>query len=82
MNTSYYDRARETRDWSERKKDLNTRFLQTLRHAHDRSSAYREMYDTAGIDLSKIQGLEDIENLPLLRMTDLMGGRALSFRRI
>jgi len=72
MNTSYYDRARETRDWSERKKDLNTRFLQTLRHAHDRSSAYREMYDTAGIDLSKIQGLEDIENLPLLRMTDLV----------
>jgi phenylacetate-CoA ligase len=71
-NTSFYDRDRETRDWKERKKDLNTRFLQTLHHAHRHSSAYREMYDAAGIDLSAIQSLEDIERLPLLRMTDLM----------
>ncbi len=31
-----------------------------------------ELYDTAHIDVSAIQGLEDIEKLPLLRMTDLM----------
>lgn len=71
-NPSFYDRDRETRRWSERLQDLNTRFLQTLRQAYDRSSAYRERYDGAGIDVSTIQGLEDIEKLPLLRMTDLM----------
>jgi phenylacetate-CoA ligase len=71
-NTSFYDRDRETRDWNERKKDLNTRFLQTVRHAYDHSSAYREMVDAAGTDPSAIQSLEDIEKLPLLRMTDLM----------
>jgi phenylacetate-CoA ligase len=52
--------------------DLNSRFLQTLRHAYDHASAYRQMYDAAGIDLSTIQGLEDIEKLPMLRMTDLV----------
>jgi phenylacetate-CoA ligase len=71
-NTSFYNQARETMDWRERKKDLNTRFLETLAHVFDRSSAYRERYDTAGIDRSTIQSLEDIEKLPLIRMTDLM----------
>jgi phenylacetate-CoA ligase len=71
-NTSFYNQARETMDWRERKKELNTRFLQTLAHVLDRSSAYRERYGTAGIDHSAIQSLEDIEKLPLLRMTDLM----------
>jgi phenylacetate-coenzyme A ligase PaaK-like adenylate-forming protein len=71
-NTSFYNQARETMDPRERKKDLNTRFLQTLAHVLDRSSAYRERYGTAGIDRSAIQSLEDIEKLPLLRMTDLM----------
>ena len=71
-NNPFYDRTRETMDWIERRKDLNTRFLQTLRHAHSHSRAYREMYDAAGIDLAAIKSLEDIEKLPLLRMTDLM----------
>jgi phenylacetate-CoA ligase len=71
-NASFYDRDRETKLWTERLKDLNTRFLQTLRHAYDHSSAYRELYDAAGIELSSVQNLEDIERLPLLRMTDLM----------
>ena len=68
----FYDRDRETLDWGERKKDLNTRFLRALHHAWDHSSAYQERYDTAGIDRSAIQSLEDIEKLPLLRMTELM----------
>jgi len=59
-------------DWGERKKDLNTRFLRALHHAWDHSSAYQERYDTAGIDRSAIQSLEDTEKLPLLRMTELM----------
>jgi phenylacetate-CoA ligase len=71
-NTSFYNQTRETMDWRERKKDLNTRFLETLAHVFDRSSAYRERYGTAGIDRSAIQSLEDIEKLPLIRMTDLM----------
>jgi phenylacetate-CoA ligase len=71
-DVSFYDRNRETRAWNECLQELNTRFLQTLRHAYDHSSAYREMYDAAGIEVSAIHGLEDIEKLPLLRMTDLM----------
>jgi phenylacetate-CoA ligase len=71
-NTLFFNRTRETMDWRERKKDLNTRFLQTLAYAFEHSSAYRERYNTAGIELSAIQSLEDIEELPLLRMTDLM----------
>jgi len=71
-NFSFYDKALETRDRRERQMDLNRRFLQTLRHAYDHSTAYRQRYDAAGIDLSTIQGLEDIEKIPLLRMTDLV----------
>lgn len=71
-NPSFYDRDRETRLWSERLQDLNARFLQTLRHAYEHSSAYRYLYDAAGVSVSAIQGLADIEKLPLLRMTDLM----------
>ena len=71
-NFSFYDKARETGDWSDRQMGLNRRFLQTLRHAYDHSSAYRQRYDAAGIDLSTIQSIEDIEKLPLLRMTDLV----------
>jgi phenylacetate-CoA ligase len=71
-NTYFYNQVRETMDRRERKKELNTRFLQTLAHAFERSSAYRERYTAARIDLSAIQSLEDIEKLPLLRMTELM----------
>ena len=71
-NVSFYDRDRETGDWSSRKQELNTRFLQILRHAREHSSAYRERYDAAGIGPSAIQSLEDIETLPLLRMTEIM----------
>jgi len=71
-NFSFYEQARETRDASEREKDLNHVFLRTLRHAYDHSSAYRRRYDAAGIDLSAIRDIQDIEKLPLLRMMDLV----------
>jgi phenylacetate-CoA ligase len=71
-HASFYDRERETRTWAERLHDLNSRFLDTLLHAYRHSNAYKELYDAASVDVSRIQGLEDIEKLPLLRMTDLM----------
>ncbi len=40
-NASFYDRERETKSWAERLQVLNTRFLDTLRHAYAHSSAYR-----------------------------------------
>jgi phenylacetate-CoA ligase len=76
---SFYEKDRETRGWSERRLDLNGRFLRTLRHAYDHSSAYRQMVDAAGIDLSNIRSLEDIERLPLLRMTDLVERQRRTF---
>ena len=68
----FFDRARETIDWEERESDLNIRFLKTFEHAFCHSKAYQEMYDSAGIALPDIKGLEDLEKLPVLRMEDLV----------
>lgn len=68
----FFDQARETMDWEERESDLNIRFLKTFEHAFCHSKAYREMYDSAGIELPDIKGMEDLEKLPVLRMEDLV----------
>jgi phenylacetate-CoA ligase len=67
----FFDEERETMAWGKRKDRLNARFLATFRHAFERSKAYREIYESAGIQLSDIKGLDDIEKLPLLHMSDL-----------
>jgi len=68
----FFDRARETMDWEERESDLNIRFLKTFEHAFRHSKAYRERYDSAGIKLPDIKGMEDLEKLPVLRMEELV----------
>jgi phenylacetate-CoA ligase len=68
----YFHRERETMDWEKRKADLNTRFLETIRHAYHNSKAYRDIFSASGIEISDIKGMDDIEKLPILRMSDLV----------
>ncbi|MBW1703578.1 MAG: AMP-binding protein [Deltaproteobacteria bacterium] len=68
----FFDEARETMDWEERESDLSIRFLKTFEHAFRHSKAYREIFDSAGIELPDIKDLEDLEKLPVLSMDDLV----------
>jgi len=68
----FFDQARETMGTEKRKADLNARFLKTFEHAFWHSKAYREIFDSAGIEPSDIKGMEDLEKLPVLRMEDLV----------
>jgi len=68
----YFNQERETMDWEKRKADQDRMFLKTFQHAYQHSKAYKEIFGSSGIELSDIQGLEDLEKLPILRMNDLV----------
>lgn len=68
----FFNRTRETMDWEKRKEELNKKFPETFRHAYQNSKAYSEIYRSAGLGPSDVQGLEDLEKLPILRMSDLV----------
>ncbi|UCF86220.1 MAG: AMP-binding protein, partial [Desulfobacteraceae bacterium] len=68
----FFNKIRETMDWEKRKADLNKRFLETFQNAYQHSKAYKEIFDSAGIGLSDVKGIEDLEKLPILRMSDLV----------
>jgi len=68
----FFDQTRETMDWEKRKEDLNRRFLKTFQYACQHSKSYREIFGSAGIEMSDIKGLEDLEKLPILHMDDLV----------
>ena len=68
----FLNEIRETMDWEKRKAALNTKFLATFHHAFLHAKAYREIYLPEGIGESTIQGLEDLEKLPVLHMRDLV----------
>ncbi|MCJ7594358.1 MAG: AMP-binding protein [Desulfobacterales bacterium] len=68
----FFDMPRETMGWEKRQQDQSERFLNAFRHAYEHSKAYREIYESAGIGPSDVRGIEDLEKLPILRMTDLV----------
>ena len=68
----FFNQERETMDWQKRKVGLNKKFLKTFQNAFQHSKAYNEIFRSAGIELSDIQGMEDLEKLPILRMNDLV----------
>lgn len=68
----FFHRERETMDWEKRRANLNTRFLETFQHAYQNSRAYRDIFMSSGIKVSDIKGIEDMEKLPILRMSDLV----------
>ena len=68
----FLNEIRETMDWEKRKSDLNKKFLDIFHHACMHSNAYREIFQSEGIEKSDIHGLEDLEKLPILHMRDLV----------
>ena len=68
----FFNQERETMDWEKRKPELNRRFLKAFQYAYQHSKAYKEIFSSAGVELSDIQGLEDLEKLPILHINDLV----------
>lgn len=56
----------------ERAKYLDERLKWLVPYAYDRAPAIKARFDKAGIDPSKVSGIKDLENLPLLRKDDLV----------
>ena len=75
----FFNKIRETMDWEKRKADLNKSFLKTFQNAYQHSKAYKEVFDSAGIGLSDVKGIEDLEKLPILRMSDLVARQKRDF---
>lgn len=71
-HANFLDQPRETVAWEARRDDLERRFLEIFRHAYRHSKTYQKRFQDLGIGLSDVQGLDDLEKLPLLRMTDLV----------
>ena len=71
-DSRFFDRARETMARDERRPLLSQRFVDTFRRAYEYSKAYKEIFHSAGLKISDIKGLEDLEKLPLLRIEDLV----------
>ncbi|MBL7225389.1 MAG: AMP-binding protein [Desulfobacteraceae bacterium] len=71
-NNRFFDRARETMGREKRRSRLSQRFVDTFLHAYQHSKAYKEIFDSAGLKISDIKGLDDLERLPLLRIEDLV----------
>jgi phenylacetate-CoA ligase len=68
----FFNKERETMDWDRRKQELEKRFLEIFRHAFQHAKAYNDTLRSAGVTLSDIQGLGDLEKIPMLRMSDLV----------
>ncbi|MFH1481083.1 MAG: hypothetical protein ABIG67_07430 [Pseudomonadota bacterium] len=68
----FFRYERETMDREKRKVELSRKFLETFQNAFRRSKAYKEIYDSYGINPGDIKGLDDLERLPVIRMDDLL----------
>ena len=56
----------------ERRKHLDEQLKWLVAHAYERAPATRARFDKAGITPSKVSGIKDLENLPLLRKDELV----------
>ncbi len=45
---------------------IDERFFKTVHHAYEHVPFYKRLYDQHGVDMSKIHGVKDIENLPFI----------------
>ena len=71
-SSRFFDRVRETMGREERNSHLTQRFVDTFLHAYQHSKAYKEIFDSAGLRISDIKGLNDLERLPVIRIEDLI----------
>ncbi|MFH1091211.1 MAG: AMP-binding protein [Pseudomonadota bacterium] len=68
----FYNRARETAPWAERRNRLNEWFMAALAYVWRNSRAYREIFSQAGIAEGDLWSLDDLSRLPTLRLSDLV----------
>ena len=47
-------------------KEINERFRKTVKHAYEHVPFYKKYYDEHGVDMSKVNGIKDIELLPFI----------------
>lgn len=47
-------------------KQIDKRFVSTVQHAYYHVPFYKKLYDSAGIDINSIKGIQDIEKLPTI----------------
>ncbi len=57
----------------ERQKVLDEQLKWLVAYAYEKAPATKERFDKAGIVPSKVSGIKDLENLPLLRKDDVGG---------
>jgi phenylacetate-CoA ligase len=68
----FFSKERETMAWETRKEELQTRFLQFFHHAFRHSKAHSDRFRRAGMAPGDIQGLGDLEKIPILRMSEVV----------
>ena len=71
-NGRFFNRARETMGREKRRSYLSQRFVDIVRQAYRHSKAYKEIFDSAGLKVSDIKGIDDLERLPIIRIEDLV----------
>ena len=59
----FFDKARETMDWEERRTGLSQQFVNIFQHAYRHTKAYKEIFSSVGIEISDIKGLDGLEKL-------------------
>jgi phenylacetate-CoA ligase len=72
----YWHEYRASQSWStDRWCDYkDQRFVEIVRHAYQSVPFYRDLYDRHGVKVSKIRGVGDIEQLPLVEKSALSMG--------
>jgi len=68
----FFDPARETMPWERREEELHAKLVRTLSHAYEHSVAYKEIFGAAGVQPTDIRTTQDVERLPILRVSDLV----------
>ncbi|MDY7032274.1 MAG: AMP-binding protein [Thermodesulfobacteriota bacterium] len=66
----YWDEEIETMPLERLKKLQEERFISLVNRAYEKTKLYRRKFDGAGIKPSDIQGLDDLQKLPLTTYTD------------
>lgn len=64
--------AMEKMSHKERQKVLDEQLKWLVRYAYEKAPSTKERFDKAGIVPSKVSGIKDLENLPLLRKDELV----------
>jgi phenylacetate-CoA ligase len=72
QHAGFLDKAMETMPWEQRREKLNARFREVFQRAYKRSKTYEKRFRGMGIEVRDVQGIEDLEKLPLFDTRDLV----------